>query len=92
MEEKKERKKTFAEWLIEHLNDHPNCEITLRAGFGIWNDCVLQMFDYSKDDKRITAQQVITNDLLKNSKMTKDEILIYSSERLRKELDKYGRE
>ena len=85
-----DEKKTFAEWLIEYLKDHPNCEITVQAGFGIWNDYVLQMFDRSKDGKRITAQQVITSNLLDNSKLTKDEILIFVAKELRKELDKYG--
>ena len=85
-----EEKKTFAEWTIGHLQEHPNCEITMRAGFGIWNDCILQMFDRLKDGKQVTAQQVITNNLLENSKLTKDEILIFSAEELRKELDKYG--
>jgi len=85
-----DEKKTFAEWTIGHLQEHPNCEITMRAGFGLWNDCILQMFDRTKYNKQVTAQQVITNDLLERSTLTKDELLIYSAERLRKELDKYG--
>lgn len=90
IELEKKRKKTFAEWAIEYLRERPNCEITLRSGFGLWNDCILQMFDRTKYNKQVTAQQVITNDLLEHSKLTKDELLIYSAERLRKELDKYG--
>ena len=86
----KKRKKTFAEWSIKYLKDHPNGEITLRSGFGLWNDCILQMFDRSKDDKQITAQQVIMNELFEQSKLTNDEILIFAAENLRKELDKYG--
>lgn len=85
-----DEKKTFAEWSIEYPKEHPNCEITLRSGFGLWNDCILQMFDRTKYNKQVTAQQVITNDLLERSTLTKDELLIYSAERLRKELDKYG--
>lgn len=85
-----DEKKTFAEWAIEHLKEHPNCEITLRSGFGLWNDRILQMFDRSKDGKQITAQQVIMNNLFEQSKLTHDEILIFAAENLRKELDKYG--
>lgn len=85
------RKKTFAELAIGYLKEHPNCEITLRSGFGLWNDCILQIYDRSKDGKQITAQQVITNDLFEKSKMTHDEILNFAAEKLRKELDNYGR-
>ena len=85
-----EEKKTFAEWAIEHLKEHPDCEITLRSGFGLWNDHILQMLDHSKYGRRIAAQQVITNDLFEKSKITYDEILIFAAENLRKELDEYG--
>lgn len=86
----KKRKKTFAEVAIKYLKEHPNCEITLRSSFGLFNDCILQMFDRSKDGKQITAQQVIMNNLFDQSKLTHDEILIFAADKLRKELDKYG--
>lgn len=85
-----EENKTFAEVAIEYLKEHPNCEIILRSSFGLFNDCILQMFDRSKDGKQITAQQVIMNKLFDQSKMTHDEILIFAAEKLRKELEKYG--
>lgn len=86
----KKRKKTFAEWSVEYLKTHPSFEITLRSDFGYFNECVLQMYHRAPNGKQSVAQKVIMHELLDRSNMSCDEILIYSAEELRKELEKYG--
>lgn len=86
-----EQKQTFAEWYFKYLRTHPNCTITLRRDFGFMHDFVLvmQMTDL-KNGKSIGAQQVIRNEVFKQSDMTYDEIFIFCAQKLRKELDNYG--
>ena len=84
-----DEKKTFAETALDMLQEHKQSEITIFISpFG---GLKIQMKDSSRDNVRIGAQHVISQDVIEFSKANIDMLMSVTLQHLRKELDNYGR-
>ena len=83
-----EEKKTFAETMLDMLQEHNQSEITIFISpFG---GLEIQMKDHSRDNVRIGAKHIISQDIVEFSKVNIDSLMTFTLRHLRKELDNYG--
>ena len=79
---------TFAEWLLDFVNAHPGVTWSIEQGpFGVIQAYVC---DYSKSRTGVNTKVCILPETYQNSKLSFDEILIYTAEELYKEIKSYG--